>query len=218
MGTPAVLLPGLATQHFFHTVIWSVVLTWLGVSGLSIADRRWRWLVCGVVSVSVLTLFPNSLLALGMVFQTPSLASLIACLAVAWQDLRGPSNRIFRSASEPRMGEGFWLLPMVLGWCLLLDAFGAMPWDLYSMGFDHRMLWFAWWGSGAWMAAGYVLSLPAWHTTVATCGLWVTGLFVLTHAPTGNVWDAWLDPGLWLYAHYRWLNARVRARAQARVF
>jgi hypothetical protein len=44
----------------------------------------------------------------------------------------------------------------------------------------------------------------AWEA--ATCWLVATGLFVATHAPTGNVWDAWLDPGLWLFAHYQWIR------------
>jgi hypothetical protein len=38
-------------------------------------------------------------------------------------------------------------------------------------------------------------------------------LFVLLRLPTGNVWDALLDPWLWLLLQADWLQRRVR-RAQ----
>lgn len=202
----ASLLPSLAMQQLFHTVVWLAVLSWLGVQCLPSYDRRWRWVMCSIAALLVLLVWQSVLPSLGLVFQTPSLMTLCACLAVAWDDIKGPSNRLFGSHDTSRLGQGLWLALVLVGWCLLLDAFGWLPWDIYSMGFEPRLLWWAWWASGLWMTAAYVLPLPEGHAKAATCWLVATGLFVATHAPTGNVWDAWLDPGLWLFAHYQWIR------------
>jgi hypothetical protein len=200
------LLPPLGLQQFFHAVIWLAVLSWFGVQCLPSFDRRWRWAVSSMAALLVLLLWQTVLPALGMVFQTPSLVTLCACLAAAWNDIKGSSTRLFGNRTHARLSPWLWLTVVLLGWCLLLDAFGLLPWDIYSLGFELHMLWLAWWLSGLWMTTAYLLSLPDWHAKAATCWLVATGLFVATHAPSGNVWDAWLDPGLWLFAHYQWIR------------
>ena len=202
----SLLLPPLAVQQFFHAVIWLAVLSWLGVQCLPSYDRRWRWVICSTAALLVLLVWQSVLPALGMVFQTPSLMTLCACLAVAWSDIKGPSARLFGNHTDMRLSPWLWFAVVLVGWCLLLDAFGMLPWDIYSLGFDHQLLWSAWWLSGFWITIAYLLSLPDWHARAATCWLLATGLFVATHAPSGNVWDAWLDPGLWLFAHYQWIT------------
>ena len=202
----SLLLPPLALQQLFHAVIWLAVLSWLGVQCLPSYDRRWRWVMCSAAALLVLLVWQSELPALGMVFQTPSLMTLCACLAVAWSDIKGPSARLFGNHTDTRLSPWLWFAVVLVGWCLLLDAFGMLPWDIYSLGFDHQLLWSAWWLSGFWITIAYLLSLPDWHARAATCWLLATGLFVATHAPSGNVWDAWLDPGLWLFAHYQWIT------------
>ena len=203
---PLSLLPPLALQQLFHAVIWLAVLSWLGVQCLPSYDRRWRWVMCSAAALLVLLVWQSVLPALGMVFQTPSLMTLCACLAVAWSDIKGPSVRLLGNHTDTRLSPWLWFAVVLVGWCLLLDAFGMLPWDIYSLGFDHQLLWLAWWLSGLWITIAYLLSLPDWHAKAATCWLLATGLFVATHAPSGNVWDAWLDPGLWLFAHYQWIT------------
>ena len=203
---PLSLLPPLALQQLFHAVIWLAVLSWLGVQCLPSYDRRWRWVMCSAAALLVLLVWQSVLPVLGMVFQTPSLMTLCACLAVAWSDIKGPSVRLFGNHTDTRLSPWLWFAVVLFGWCLLLDAFGMLPWDIYSLGFDHQLLWLAWWLSGFWITIAYLLSLPDWHARAATCWLLATGLFVATHAPSGNVWDAWLDPGLWLFAHYQWIT------------
>ena len=203
---PLSLLPPLALQQLFHAVIWLAVLSWLGVQCLPSYDRRWRWVMCSAAALLVLLVWQSVLPALGMVFQTPSLMTLCACLAVAWSDIKGPSVRLFGNHTDTRLSPWLWFAVVLVGWCLLLDSFGMLPWDIYSLGFDHQLLWLAWWLSGFWITIAYLLSLPDWHAKAATCWLLATGLFVATHAPSGNVWDAWLDPGLWLFAHYQWIT------------
>jgi len=211
----SLLLPPLALQQLFHAVIWLAVLSWLGVQCLPSYDRRWRWVMCSAAALLVLLVWQSVLPALGMVFQTPSLMTLCACLAVAWSDIKGPSARLFGNHTDTRLSPWLWFAVVLVGWCLLLDAFGMLPWDIYSLGFEHRMLWLAWWLSGLWITTAYVLSLHDWHAKAATCWLLATGLFVATHAPSGNVWDAWLDPGLWLFAHYQWIKYGLLQRTRS---
>jgi len=45
--------------------------------------------------------------------------------------------------------------------------------------------------------------------------LGVLALFVLTRLPTGNVWDALLDPWLWGGLQAGWLIGAVRRRRMA---
>lgn len=144
------LLPSLAMQQLFHAVIWLAVLSWLCVQCLPSYDRRWRWVMCSIAALLVLLVWQSVLPSLGLVFQTPSLMTLCACLAVAWDDIKGPSSRLFGSHDQARLSPGLWLVVVLVGWCLLLDAFGWLPWDIYSMGFEPRLLWLAWgfWACG----------------------------------------------------------------------
>ena len=148
---PLSLLPPLALQQLFHAVIWLAVLSWLGVQCLPSYDRRWRWVMCSAAALLVLLVWQSVLPALGMVFQTPSLMTLCACLAVAWSDIKGPSVRLFGNHTDTRLSPWLWFAVVLVGWCLLLDAFGMLPWDIYSLGFDHQLLWLAWWLSGLWI-------------------------------------------------------------------
>ena len=202
---PNPLLPHLGMQQFFHALIWLAVLSWSGVICLPSYDRRWRWLICSTAALLVLWVWQAVLPVLGMVFQTPSLMTLCACLVAAWGDIRGPSVKLF-SHTDTRIGPWSWLGLVMIGWCLCLDAFGLLPWDVYSLGFDARLQWWGWGLAGLWMVAAYLTRLPDGHAKAATCWLVATGLYVATHAPSGNAWDAWLDPGLWLYAHYQWVK------------
>jgi len=43
--------------------------------------------------------------------------------------------------------------------------------------------------------------------------LFLMTVYVLTRLPTGNVWDALLDPLLWIYLHVwlmrRWFSSKI---------
>ena len=115
----SLLLPPLAVQQFFHAVIWLAVLSWLGVQCLPSYDRRWRWVICSTAALLVLLVWQSVLPALGMVFQTPSLMTLCACLAVAWSDIKGPSARLFGNYTDTRLSPWLWFAVVLVGWCLL---------------------------------------------------------------------------------------------------
>jgi hypothetical protein len=85
-----------------------------------------------------------------------------------------------------------------LGWVLLLDTFAVLPLQLYAWGFSPAapvlvmvMVLLPWvFARGAQPFFSAQLLLP--------CAVL---LFVLLRLPTGNVWDAVLDPGLWIALH-----------------
>lgn len=132
---------------------------------------------------------------LGLAFQAPSLCTSVWCAAYLLQSLRSTPNAS-GVADEP--GLRWWpllILGIALGWLLLLDSLALLPVFLYPLGWSP-------WAVGIlalvaslpWVRHGLRLraNLRAWVLPVALL------LFVLSRAPSGNVWDAVLDPWLWL--------------------
>jgi hypothetical protein len=100
----------------------------------------------------------------------------------------------------------------VLGWMLLLDTLAWLPVSVYAWGFGSAalgavavfvtLLWVVSGTAGVnRMAPGLVGPVPI---------LCVLTLFVLTRLPTGNLWDALIDPWLWIALQVGWLISAVR--------
>ena len=126
----ASLLPSLAMQQLFHTFVWLAVLSWLGVQCLPSYDRRWRWVMCSIAALLVLLVWQSVLPSLGLVFQTPSLMTLCACLAVAWDDIRPIQPTVWQPryiAPRPGVvvGAGVGRLVLVAR-CIWLAAMGHL--------------------------------------------------------------------------------------------
>jgi hypothetical protein len=100
------------------------------------------------------------------------------------------------------------LLGVVLGWVLLLDALAWFPVSIYAWGFGSAAV------ALALLAAALLWLLSGSRATVSL--LAVLALFVLTRAPSGNLWDALLDPLLWLALQIGWLFNLVRRHSMAR--
>lgn len=137
---------------------------------------------------------------LGLAFQTPSLMTVLLCwLGLILRAWRKPAKRISRSGAQTLTLKIAMVLGITLGWVLLLDTLAWLPVSVYSWGF-----------SAAACAAVAGLAVIIWafgtgftpwntrHNVSFFLVLGVTALFVLTRLPTGNVWDALLDPWLWL--------------------
>jgi len=151
---------------------------------------------------------------LGLAFQIPSLLSCALALAVlqrAWwrhekQGVMGlgfadrPHHNL-RVWAEVYLGAG-----VLLGWILLFDTFALFPVSVYAWGFE----------SAAFLLV-FALTLLPW--VVSGSGIWRVGsawpagfaaaLFGLGRWPSGNVWDAMLDPWLWLLLNGYALRAAV---------
>jgi hypothetical protein len=151
---------------------------------------------------------------LGLAFQTPSLMAMVLSLQYLWHRLtqrKWPQNVQTPGLAATQQPSPCWLcryavLGMVLGWLLLLDTFAYLPLALYAWGFSplaYALLFLV--AMGPWvMAPGYLKTAPA------PALLLVLAVFGLTRWPTGNVWDALLDPWLFVGLHI-YLFARYRA-------
>lgn len=204
------LLPALAVMHWGWRLAWALVLG-AGAVGLSqaLAARGWGrgcFLAPagGVAAAAVMlwTLWPGAASPahwLALAFQSPSLVAALLCARYLWSarstHLATPIQQL--QTGTVRSGAGWWLaaLGALLGWLLLGDTLAWWLPSVYAWGFTPSALItvlgllfiLVWWGrrSTAAQRFGALLAL-------------VLVVFVLTRLPTGNLWDALLDPWLWV--------------------
>jgi hypothetical protein len=191
------VLPTALAQFAGLYVAWALMLVW----GVSAMTRRWplRYRGSVLAAVALLTLVPgpsSPAYWLGLAFQSPSVTSVV--LAVGYLSFTGLARPLHsRVEGRPNslvacaVGAG-------LGWVLLLDTLAWWPVSIYAWGFSPVAVailaltlaigWAIWGGArtGRWSVLGF--AVPAL----------VLALFVLTRWPTGNVWDALIDPWLWV--------------------
>lgn len=188
---------------------WAWPLSWALVTA-ALMWTRWprAWLA---VLVAVLAVWPlggwSGYAALAL--QAPSLLSLMWAIRVLLKAVGVITPR----PDSDRVPVLAWSLLCLLGWVLVMDTLNLWPraWDVgwYAWGFSAASLWFsavlvmalAWrqWGGWVWQAVGLL--------TVYAVMRW----------PTGNIWDAWLDPVVWVVAHvhvarYAWHAVTQRQR------
>ena len=202
MSTPA--LPLWAVMQVWLPVGWALVLAgWTCYVVGSITRRRWA-LAAIPLLVAVWTLWPSSRgIAhwLGMAFQAPSIVLVFLSVCVGW--------RAWRGIPLPRPSRTGWVLlatGLLWGWVLLLDSFALLPVAVYDLGFGVPALVgaavaFLW----PWLLRDGPRQAMPWVAVLTLL------LFVVSRLPTGNVWDAVLDPWLWFGLHLyaiRWVVQR----------
>ena len=151
-------------------------------------------------SVALLAVWPNGggsgYVALAL--QSPSLLSLTWALMIVLQSL----GRTVPASDNTRVPAFAWYALCALGWLLTIDTLNLWPltWEVnfYAWGFSASCLW---------LCAGLVLIL-AWrcHGPWVWHSIAVLALYALLRWPSGNVWDAWLDPAVWIVAHVQVLR------------
>jgi hypothetical protein len=190
------LLPHPVVQYLSVHLGWGLVLAALVLW----AARRWAGMsrtgpaVLGAIAFGSCFL-PGALSPsfwLGLAFQAPSLCTALICATLLREQLR--------KEAAPPTAPVLGVMPVivvgvVLGWLLLLDTLAILPVQLYALGF-HPVT------SGLLLLLGL---LPCnVHGAAAWRNAWVrvlpaaVVLFVLSRWPSGNAWDAVLDPWLWL--------------------
>jgi len=203
-------LPSLVHLPWAMHVGWGVVMAALLNSLLSQSVGVRRHLIVWVVAV--IACIPGTwgpVYWLGLAFQTPSV------LAVLWagQHLysRWPiAAWTLKARQSPRSGVNmsFALLGVVLGWLLLLDTLALVPMQLYAWGFSP-------WSAGAALLFGLLPWVFQGMSGLRSAGGLVVlsvVVFTLLRLPTGNVWDALLDPWLWVVLHIYLVRRWVRNR------
>lgn len=187
-------LPDLFSQTLYGRVAWTVVLgaVVLGLMALRQApSRRTQALV--LVSVAAAMLLPGGWSPvhwIGLAFQRPSAFGVALCLL----SLQG------RWSGQP--GRACMPVPLaavlaLAGGLLYLDASGWLARGLYPSGFGPVGAPVA----GLLLAAGAAIALSIGRGAAHAVALLAAMLvFAWWRLPTGNLWDALIDPFVWLWA------------------
>lgn len=184
-------LPDLALQIAYGRVAWALVAAAIL---LALVPRPSRRTVAGVgVASLALMALPGAASPawwLALAFQYPSGVA-VGCALLALAD------RWRGRAVAPLLPPALALTIVAAGTLLYLDAFGVVALGLYYAGFG---------GAGAPLlscaaiaacAAAIIYGRGRHGAAVLMAGLL---LYALARLPTGNLWDALLDPLLWTWA------------------
>jgi len=143
---------------------------------------------------------------LGLAFQAPSLLTTSLCAVYVAQGVR--PKLMFSAQSQtfanwglngrqvPAALLGLVLCGIALGWLLLLDTLNLVHLQVFAWGFSPLAV-----------ALGLCVAWAQPHQSLRWTVWLVMLVYVITRLPTGNVWDALMDPFLWIYLHV-WLFRR----------
>lgn len=202
-------LPELGDQIVWARLAWGAVAAALLLSLLPLRGMKRRAAIA-LLAVAAMWLPGPASPAwwLGLAFQQPSALFAALCGVSVWKRFAArPDQQTLPVALAAALVAG--------GLVLYADAVGALSLGLYPWGFDAIQA----------PVAGVVLSVLALAVIVrgrqhaaAWAVLLALTFHALTHLPTGNLFDALLDPLLWLWALARcvaFVIARLRRRAVA---
>ncbi len=204
------LLPGATAAWLALHLGWAIVL---GTGVFLLAERfvpRYPWALAGLALLW--TLLPGALSPafwLGLAFQSPSTMTVFLCLSwLLGQGGRIPSAAASFAAADAQAFKRLLAPAVLLGWILLLDTLALLPVSVYAWGF-----------AASTVAVAVVTAALYWlrqGSRASALPLAVLAFFVLTRLPSGNLWDALLDPLLWLVLQAGWLFSVARRRWQTR--
>jgi hypothetical protein len=204
------VLPSPTAMRVALPLVWAIILgsgTWFLAGKL---ERRYRLgLVLLVMAWTGVPGAASPAYWLGLAFQTPSLSSGALCLVWFLRRTRqAPGSAVASACAEFKGLKVLAALGVGLGWVLLLDTLAWTPVSIYAWGFGSAAL--------AWVAVLATLLWAVWGSDrkdgliVPVMLLGVLALFVLTRLPTGNLWDALIDPWLWIGLQAGWLLSVAR--------
>ena len=193
-------------------VLWGVVLAAAGWRLASVLQPPWRLAWAALVGIG--SSLPGPLSPaywLELAFASPSWTSVLLCGLWLWKQTRSQvrSGDLWTPRAAHPIPLPWVLCGIAIGWVLALDTFAVLPTphSIYALGFSPLASVVLVVGAAAvWVrTARWLYALP----------LVSLALFVITRLPSGNVWDAVLDPLLWLYLHVQlasrgWRYSRAR--------
>lgn len=210
--TPA--LPHPIVMRLALHVTWAIVLGWGAMLLGSKLPRPYRLgLTLGLLVWALVPGAASPAYWLGLAFQTPSLMTTVICLWGLLAMARPAARRgAVLNPAQIRALKLLGLGGVALGWLLLLDTFALLPFPFYAWGFSAAALAVvALLASVLWIFSG---AAPG-RRIVSWLAMLVLTLFVLTRLPTGNLWDALIDPWLWGLLQLGWIT-RFARRLMAR--
>ena len=204
LATSNPALPSLAATNIYLRAAWALLLV-TGAMWLLRRQSHKVLMLCTAALVAWVAL-PGALSPaywLGLAFQAPSLMASLLCLAALVAHWRHPAAPCMQARFAEHAAA---FSAMALGWVLLFDLIAWLPVSVYAWGF-----------SAAAVAVAALIALLPWvlgrGSARLSLPLLAVLLFVLTRLPTGNLWDALLDPWLWFALHLGYLvKAKVLLR------
>lgn len=205
-------LPELSLQIIYARLAWALIAAAILLSVLptmlpklfpALAQRTKLIVLATLLVVMALPGAVSPAYSLTLVFQYPSgLLTGYALVAICSRWSERPVNFLLHPL--------FALVLTVLGVVLYLDAFGVLALGLYYRGFDAD--------AAAVLACISALAAAlAYYFRFAVSGgaalMSAVVLFSLARLPTGNLWDALLDPLLWAWALGSVIVAAMRYHA-----
>ena len=207
----ASITPSLSALSFGMHLGWALALgagSAFLLRNFSITTRRTLALV-----IVLLCLLPSEWSPswwLGLAFQTPSLTLQGVCGLYLYQQLflQAGAEVPLPDSSTPTARTtwplGLLLVVIITGWVFALDTFAFFDISLYAIGFTPyavlAALFFACLLQLISARSGH--GQPTRHYREhAAIVLIAIVVHLLLRLPTGNMWDALLDPWLWLMAH-----------------
>ena len=216
-------LPALTLQHIWLHLAWATVL---GALFLGVWGDRWKahdrvkWGLLAALIVAVVAPWQGSPVAvLGLAFQSPSVlfavlcaSSMVRAIAQNWPRREVLADSIGSARHDHALPFALALAIAFAGVLLYADTLSPMALNIYALGAEPT--------AGAVLATGVAFAAwwLAWREARSGAGgavLLALLVFSVTHLPTGNFWDALLDPWLWLWSIGRLLGfvyQRFRAR------
>lgn len=208
-------LPELEWQIIYGRLAWAVVLAALTTT---LWPRSWRLsrstvalLLVGTAALQALPDEASLAYWLGLAFQWPSGVLVGLCLVRLYSAWQGRPENV-------AMTPGLAALIALAGGALYLDAIGWISQGFYYWGFGPN---------GAPLLALFlavacsVAALRGHARPQALALLVAVVIFAVLRLPTGNIWDALLDPLLWGWALvpsargcWRWLIRQHRRRSR----
>ena len=209
------VFPSLVVSQWLAWLSWAMVLAWVGaaLSGrCRLSVRRRIALV-----LAAWTLLPGGWSPdywLGLTFRIPSLTTDVL---VGFLLLRAIGPAAWSARLQAPLWHGalrHWaVVGVLLGYLLLFDTLALLPWQIYR------------WGFSPWAVLGLLgTTLLPWALSRPTHGIAagpsagvlagfrssllpsVLLLYAVFHLPSGNVWDALLDPCLWIALQVLWVR------------
>lgn len=203
LSTQNPVLPQPLVFRLYLGLAWGAVLAALAL--VLLAHRgvtRWgvhRWLPPLLLLWCLLPGALSPAYWLGLALRAPSGLLLMLC---AWSLLR--HVRPQTPGIGPVQAMRPWAVAFaLLGWVLLLDTLAFWPVSLYAWGYAPLTL-------GGLVLLGLLPSLLRGHHTLSALWIGAVLLHGVLRLPTGNVWDAVLDPALWLWLQVDGLRRLTR--------
>lgn len=205
-------LPDLASQFVYGRLAWAAVAAALLCAGLPLvrpAPLSRRTMTTLLTAVTVLFMLPGAASPaywLALAFQYPSGLLFGCCVLKLRQYWDGDGNE------TPVMTPALAGTLAATGVVLYLDAMGLLTQGYYYAGFGPTAAPLL----AVLGAIGCAAALVQGHARPQAGALLTTILlFTLLRLPTGNLWDALLDPLLWSWAVASLAANAVRNRARA---